>query len=276
MSAKNDLRRMVESGEITREQAIEILQNRLGRRNEPAIQPVAVHVPHIPIEEGPSGKLNVTGITTLKPTKDVVKGIKDNLDKEPGIRVTSIEKLDKDKVFERIRLNLEQQGVVTPQKALNSLNGKVEHILTRIVEKHPVKAVLNFGCEFRKITTDPREGIKIANVHINTSKHSSAMIINNIEDVHLRVFELLSQLANTIDIEQMYESGFSYSSATSLDIKTSAYAPLASSYIDLSYELSATGCILNIQNKSDNKCALWCIFFISIPNINTSRKSIKL
>ena len=70
--------------------------------------------------------------------------------------------------------------------------------------------------------------------------------------------EMVESMLEKIATFQPQKSGWQFDQLLSLDINIAPFRPLsASSYIPIPTKRGYKNCIINIQNKSDNKCFMW-------------------
>jgi hypothetical protein len=80
------------------------------------------------------------------------------------------------------------------------------------------------------------------------------------KDIKKVVGKLIKKLGERIQNYQREGSNWQFNRVINLFINTNKYNPLrASSYIDLPAKLKKTEAIINIQNKTDNKCFMWSV-----------------
>ena len=91
--------------------------------------------------------------------------------------------------------------------------------------------------------------------------HSTYKIITESADLYEIYWECVDEIEEKIQkTENVEGSGWYFYESESLTVHVDIWDPIkASSYIDLPDELKNKKAIINMQNKDNNKCFLWCV-----------------
>ena len=122
-----------------------------------------------------------------------------------------------------------------------------------------IKAKLEFNVLMERMTPDP-DGLKYPPKKFKFHSIGYKIITESTDTVeiyHDMISEILEEMQK---VEQAEGSGHVFLEVENLTLHTDIWDPIkASSYIDLPDELKNKKAIINMQNKDNNKCFLWCV-----------------
>ena len=130
------------------------------------------------------------------------------------------------------------------------------HIINIMKTNPNIKARLYLNCKMSRSDRDGLTLIKRFSFHSIGQK-----IITEATDPH----EIYNEMRDEIDeeiqkVEQAEGSGWVFLEVENLTLYTDIWDPIkASSYIDLPDELKNKKAIINMKNKNNDKCFLWCV-----------------
>ena len=130
------------------------------------------------------------------------------------------------------------------------------YVINIMTSNRNIKTKLYLNCYMSR--TD-RDGIKLIK---RFAFHSVGYkIITEATDPHEIYNEMVNEIAEEIQkVEQAEGSGWVFLEVENLTLHTDIWDPIkASSYIDLPKELKNKNAIINMKNKDNNKCFLWCV-----------------
>ena len=129
--------------------------------------------------------------------------------------------------------------------------------ITNIMDSNRnIKVMLYLNCIMKQISSDGFTQEKQFAFHSKKNK-----IILESTDVYEVYQEMIDEIEEEIQkVEHAHGSGWSFVKVESLVLHTSIWNPInASSYIDLPPFLKNKKAIINMKNKDDNKCFMWCV-----------------
>ena len=119
-----------------------------------------------------------------------------------------------------------------------------------------IKARLYLNCVMKRTDPDGITAIKKFAFHSVGQK-----IITETTDPHEIYKEMMDEIEEEVQkVEHAEGSGWVFVEVENLTLHTDIWDPIkASSYIDLPKELKNKNAIINMKNKDNNKCFLWCV-----------------
>ena len=130
------------------------------------------------------------------------------------------------------------------------------YVINIMASNRNIKTKLYLNCYMTRTDSDGFTVIKKFAFHSVGQK-----IITEATDVNEIYGEMLDEIEEEIQkVEQAEGSGWVFLEVENLTLHTDIWDPIkASSYIDLPKELKNKKAIVNMKNKDNNKCFLWCI-----------------
>ena len=130
------------------------------------------------------------------------------------------------------------------------------YVINIMASNRNIKTKLYLNCYMTRTDSDGFTVIKKFAFHSVGQK-----IITKATDVNEIYGEMLDEIEEEIQkVEQAEGSGWVFLEVENLTLHTDIWDPIkASSYIDLPKELKNKKAIVNMKNKDNNKCFLWCI-----------------
>ena len=130
------------------------------------------------------------------------------------------------------------------------------YVINIMASNRNIKTKLYLNCYMTRTDSDGFTTIKKFAFHSVGQK-----IITEATDVNEIYGEMLDEIEEEIQkVEQAEGSGWVFLEVENLTLHTDIWDPIkASSYIDLPKELKNKKAIVNMKNKDNNKCFLWCI-----------------
>ena len=130
------------------------------------------------------------------------------------------------------------------------------YVINIMTSNRNIKTKLYLNCYMSRTDSDGFTTIKKFAFHSVGYK-----IITEATDVNEIYGEMLDEIEEEIQkVEQAEGSGWVFLEVENLTLHTDIWDPIkASSYIDLPKELKNKNAIINMKNKDNNKCFLWCV-----------------
>ena len=130
------------------------------------------------------------------------------------------------------------------------------YVINIMASNRNIKARLYLNCEMKRQDSDLGTIIRKFAFHSKGQK-----IITVATDPHEIYNEMRDEIEEKIqEVEQAEGSGWVFLEVKNLTLYTDIWDPIkASSYIDLPDELKNKKAIINMKNKDNNKCFLWCV-----------------
>ena len=130
------------------------------------------------------------------------------------------------------------------------------YVINIMASNRNIKARLYLNCEMKRQDSDLGTLIRKFAFHSIGQK-----IITEATDPHEIYNEMRDEIEEKIqEVEQAEGSGWVFLEVENLTLYTDIWDPIkASSYIDLPDELKNKKAIINMKNKDNNKCFLWCV-----------------
>ena len=129
------------------------------------------------------------------------------------------------------------------------------YVINIMASNRNIKARLYLNCKMSRL--DP-----LGVIEKRFSFHSIGQkIITEATDPHEIYNEMVDEIEEEIQkVEQAAGSGWVFLEVENLTLHTDIWDPIkASSYIDLPKELKNKNAIINMKNKNNDKCFLWCV-----------------
>ena len=139
--------------------------------------------------------------------------------------------------------------------ALQDLELSIMEILQQALDQHRgIKWYCELIAQYSKLGPD---GDVVTLENVFRSRTEAA---NNVNDMTNDLAAAYQEIYRQSQEFEQRGSGWSLDEVKHANVKTVAYQPIrASSYIKLPGSIEAKRAVLNIQNKDDNKCILWCL-----------------
>ena len=130
------------------------------------------------------------------------------------------------------------------------------YVINIMASNRNIKTKLYLNCYMSRTDSDGFTTIKRFAFHSVGYK-----IITEATDPHEIYNEMVDEIEEEIQkVEQAEGSGWVFLEVENLTLHTDIWDPIkASSYIDLPDELKNKKAIINMKNKDNNKCFLWCV-----------------
>ena len=130
------------------------------------------------------------------------------------------------------------------------------YVINIMASNRNIKARLYLNCEMKRIDSDLGTIIRKFAFHSKGQK-----IITEATDPHEIYNEMVDEIEEEIQkVEHAEGSGWVFLEVKNLTLHTNIWDPIkASSYIDLPDELKNKKAIINMKNKNNDKCFLWCV-----------------
>ena len=130
------------------------------------------------------------------------------------------------------------------------------YVINIMASNRNIKTKLYLNCYMTRTDSDGFTVIKKFAFHSVGQK-----IITEATDVNEIYGEMLDEIEEEIQkVEQAEGSGWVFLEVENLTLHTDIWDPIkASSYIDLPKELKNKNAIVNMKNKDNDKCFLWCV-----------------
>ena len=130
------------------------------------------------------------------------------------------------------------------------------YVINIMTSNRNIKTKLYLNCYMSRTDSDGFTTIKKFAFHSVGQK-----IITEATDVNEIYGEMLDEIEEEIQkVEQAEGSGWVFLEVENLTLHTDIWDPIkASSYIDLPKELKNKNAIINMKNKDNDKCFLWCV-----------------
>ena len=130
------------------------------------------------------------------------------------------------------------------------------YVINIIASNRNIKTKLYLNCKMSRSDRDGLTLIKRFSFHSIGQK-----IITESTDVNEIYGEMVDEIEEEIQkVEQAEGSGWVFLEVENLTLYTDIWDPIkASSYIDLPDELKNKKAIINMKNKNNDKCFLWCV-----------------
>ena len=131
----------------------------------------------------------------------------------------------------------------------------IQEIVGDAVRIEPKKVQLSSKVKLEKPALDDEEGMDLA-IHVN-SKMETVYLGEELTDETF--FSMLDQMLTSLLSFTAHGSGWMLKEITGVHVKLVSYLPIrGSSYLPLPTSLQSMNCLLNIRNREDNNCFLYC------------------
>ena len=160
-------------------------------------------------------------------------------------------------VFDEIQLKIEKQY---ERDIVVAIKSNQQYVKKQIKEA-PIKFRIQAHIQFEK----PGDFDDVNNVWISTKQ----IALLTISDFNKEYNKAIERLTEAIAEANLRGSGWSVGEILELKLQTAKYNPIkGSAYFPLCKELQNKKAIINVQNKNDDKCFMWCVLAHLYPSTN--------
>ena len=140
---------------------------------------------------------------------------------------------------------------------MNALNARIKYLLKKNLEKmHGITFNINFGIEMKKLSKEDNSKHEYNLFYYNSPYQNithKSMISNTITAANQHINGVIEKCTQA-------GSGYVIDNIFTHYLKINKFSPLAAkSYIPLIPEIANRKATINIQNKKDNKCFMYCL-----------------
>jgi hypothetical protein len=180
------------------------------------------------------------------------------LDLLPRNVIISVDKIEfrkeivvDDKVFKETKIDVQNNDYI---RVLEEVKPKIREIVLPEVERTPIKLTYVLKAKFKSYNTN-----QVFDVYVNPFDTKKAPIISNVEEINKTIDSSIEQLSYSIENVILRGSDAVIEIIDFIIVKTAAYNPIGSSYMELPEAIKNTKACINIKNE-DDKCALWACY----------------
>ena len=131
----------------------------------------------------------------------------------------------------------------------------IDEIIEEAVQAEPKKVQLSARVKLEKPALEDENAANLT-IHVNSKTETVYLGERLTEDAF---FKMLDQMLSILFSFTCHGSGWMLKDINGLYVKLVSYVPIrGSSYLALPSDLQSMNCLLNIRNREDNNCFLFC------------------
>ena len=131
----------------------------------------------------------------------------------------------------------------------------IDKIIEEAVQAEPKKVQLSARVKLEKPALEAENATDLT-IHVNSKMETVYLGERLTEDAF---FTMLDQMLSSVFSFTSHGSGWMLKEINGLYVKLVSYVPIrGSSYLALPSDLQSMNCLLNIRNREDNNCFLYC------------------